>query len=147
MSLLTTALFCCLADFAETLEDWERHRLIAAARKRQRSSKLPLGEMLFIMVLFHIFFLKYFKCFWVHGIEQKYHDVFGDLPSYGRFVALMPRLFVPFCVLIHSLSGEESGTYIADSTRLAVCANPRISRNRTFKDPSRISQKWVPILG
>ena len=132
MSLSTTALFCCLADFAETFEDWERHRLIPTGRKRRRAGKLSLGEMLFIMVLFHLSPFKDFKHFWVHGVEQKYRDCFGDLPSYGRFVALMPRLFAPFCVLIHSLSGEETGIYIADSTKLAVCANPRISRNRTF---------------
>ena len=45
----------------------------------------------------------------------------------------MPRLFAPLCVLMHSLSGEKTGIYITDSTKLAVCANPRISRNRTFK--------------
>ena len=133
MSLSITALYCCLADFAETFEDWERHRLIPTARKRRRAGKLALGEMLFIMVLFHLSPFKDFKHFWVHGVEQKYRDCFGDLPSYARFVALMPRLFAPFCVLIHSLSGEETGIYIADSTKLAVCANPRISRNRTFK--------------
>lgn len=133
MSLSTTALFCCLADFADTFEDWERHRLIPTARKRRRSGKLTLGEMLFIMVLFHLSPFKDFKHFWVHGVEQKYRDCFGEVPSYARFVALMPRLFAPFCVLIHSLSGEQTGIYIADSTKLAVCANPRISRNRTFK--------------
>lgn len=133
MSLSTTALYCCLADFAETFEDWERHRLIPTTRKRRREGKLSLGEMLFIMVLFHLSPFKDFKHFWIHGVEQKYRGCFGDLPSYARFVALMPRLFTPFCILIHSLSGEETGIYIADSTKLAVCANPRISRNRTFK--------------
>ena len=133
MSLTTTALFCCLADFAETFEDWERHRLIPTGRKRRRAGKLGLGEMLFIMVLFHLSPFRDFKHFWIHGVEQKYRDHFGDLPSYGRFVALMPRLFAPLAVLMHSLSGDETGIYIADSTKLAVCANPRISRNRTFK--------------
>jgi hypothetical protein len=47
MSLSTTALYCCLADFAETFEDWERQRLILTTRKRQRKGKLSLGEMLF----------------------------------------------------------------------------------------------------
>lgn len=133
MSLSTTALYCCLADFAETFEDWERHRLIPTRRKRRRTGKLTLGEMLFIMVLFHLSPFKDFKHFWIHGVEQKYRDCFGDLPSYGRFVALMPRLFAPLCVLMHSLSGEATGIYVADSTKLAVCANPRISRNRTFR--------------
>jgi len=133
MSLSTIALFCCLDDFARVFEDWERHRLIPTRRKRRRSGKLSLGEMLFIMVLFHLSPFKTFKDFWLYGVEQKYRTCFGDLPSYGRFVSLMPRLFAPFCVLMHSLSGEQTGIYIADSTKLAVCANPRISRNRTFK--------------
>ena len=96
MSLSTTALFCCLSDFAETFESWERHRLIPTRRKRRREGKLSLGEMLFIMVLFHLSPFKDFKHFWIHGVEQKYRDCFGVLPSYGRFVALMPRLFTPF---------------------------------------------------
>ena len=127
MSISTTALFVCLDDFAKTFESWERERLIPNPRKRQRSGKLSLGEMLYIMVLFHLSPFKDFEHFWIHGGEQKYRDHFGDLPSYGRFVALMPRLFAPLAVLMHSLSGDETGIYIADSTKLAVCANPRIA--------------------
>ena len=89
--------------------------------------------MLFIMFLFHLSPFKDFKHFWFHGVEQKYRDCLGDLPSYGRFVTLMLRLFMPFCVLMHCLSGEKTGFYVADSTKLAVCANQRIYRNRTFE--------------
>ena len=133
MSLSTTTLFCCLDDFAQTFEEWEQHRLIPTGRKRRRSGKLCLGEMVFIMVLFHLSPFKDFKHFWHYGIEQKYRACFGKIPSYGRFVSLMPRLFIPFCVLVHSLAGEQTGIYIADSTRLAVCHNLRISRNRVFE--------------
>jgi len=45
----------------------------------------------------------------------------------------MPRLFVPLMVLLHSLSGEPSGVYFADSTKLAVCHNRRIHRHKVFK--------------
>ena len=36
----------------------------------------------------------------------------------------MPRLFMPFCVLLHSLRGQETGIHVTDSSKLAVCRNP-----------------------
>ena len=133
MSLSITSQFCCLDDFARIYEDWERQRLIPTAQRRRRPGKLVLSEILFIMVLFHLSPFKDFKHFWIHGVEQKHRSCFRLLPSYGRFVALMPRLFIPFCILMHSLRGERTGIYIADSTRLAVCGPLRISRNRVFE--------------
>ena len=44
----------------------------------------------------------------------------------------MPRLFVPLMVLLHSLSGEESGIYFGASSKLAICHNRRIDRHRVF---------------
>ena len=134
MSLSITSLFCCLDDFARIYEDWERQRLIPTAQHRRRPGKLVLSEMLFIMALFHLSPFKDFKHFWIHSVEQKYRSCFRLLPSYGRFVAPMPRLFIPFCILVHSLRGEKTGIYIADSTRLAVCGTLRISRNRVFRN-------------
>lgn len=44
----------------------------------------------------------------------------GITPSYGCFVALMPRLFMPLCVLLHSLRGEETGIDLEDVDFLAL---------------------------
>ncbi len=88
--------------------------------------------MLFIMVIFQLSPFKNFKSFWLYGVEQEYRNCFGQLPSYGRFVALMSRLFIPFCILVHSLTGKQTSVYIADSSKLAVCAIQRISRNKVF---------------
>ena len=54
MNMSITALFCCIDDFAKVFEDCERKQLISTRRKRLRSGKLSLSEMLFIMVLFHV---------------------------------------------------------------------------------------------
>lgn len=132
MPINITALFCCLDDFCNLYEPWQRRKLIPATGSRQRSGKLCLSEMLFIMVLFHVSPFKDFKHFYIHGIEGKYRSLFASIPCYARFVQLMGRLLLPFAILLHSFKGEETGIYFADSTSLACCHNRRISANRVF---------------
>jgi IS5 family transposase len=132
MSINITALYCCLDDFCKVFEEWERHRLIPSEKKRCREGKLSLSEMLFIMVLFHLSPFRHFKAFYCYGVGQQYRGCFDEIPHYDRFVSLMPRLFAPLMVLLHCLSGEETGIYFADSTKLAVCHNRRISRHLVF---------------
>jgi hypothetical protein len=132
MAIDITALYCCLDDFCKLFGEWEAHRLIPSETTRQRTGKLSRAEMLFIMVLFHLSPFKNFKVFYHYGIGQQYRACFGDIPHYDRFVSLMPRLFTPLMVLLHSLSGEESGIYFVDSSKLAVCHNRRIHRHKVF---------------
>jgi Transposase DDE domain len=132
MAIDITALYCCLDDFCKVFADWEAHQLIPSPRRRQRSGKLSRSEMLFILVLFHLSPYKNFKTFYLYGIGCQHRACFRDLPHYDRFVSLMPRLFAPLMVLLHSLSGEETGIYFGDSSKLAVCHNRRIDRHRVF---------------
>jgi hypothetical protein len=130
MAIDITPLYCCLDDFSKLFAEWEAHRLIPSQTTRQRTSKLSRSEMLFIMVLFHLSPFKHVKVFYHYGIGQQHRDCFGDLPHYDRFVSLMPRLFTPLMILLHRLSGEPTGVYFADSTKLAVCHNRRIHVTR-----------------
>src|SRR5919202_2317965 len=132
MAIDITALYCCLDDFCKVFGDWEAHRLIPSEKTRQRPGKLSRSEMLFIMVLFHLSPFKHFKAFYRYGVGQQHRACFADLPHYDRFVSLMPRLFAPLMVLLHGLSGEQTGLYFGDSSKLAVCHNRRIDRHRVF---------------
>ena len=132
MAVDITALYCCLDAFCKVFEEWEAHRLIPSGQTRKRSGKLSRSEMLFIMVLFHLSPYKNFKTFYLYGIGVQHRGGFRDLPHYDRFITLMPRLFAPLMVLLHSLSGEETGIYFVDSTKLAVCHNRRIHRHKVF---------------
>ena len=132
MAVDITALYCCLDDFCTVFSDWEAHQLIPSPPRRQRSGKLSRAEMLFIMVLFHLSAYKNFKTFYLYGIGCQHRGCFRDLPHYDRFITLMPRLFVPLMVLLHSLSGEETDLYFGDSSKLAVCHNRRINRHQVF---------------
>src|ERR1700709_23295 len=145
MAVDITALYCCLDDFCKVFEGWEAHRLIPSAQTRQRPGKLSRAEMLFIMVLFHLSAFKHFKAFSLYGIGCQHRACCGDLPHYDRFVSLMPRLFAPLMVLLHSLSGEQTGVYFADATKLAVCHNRRIHRHKVFDGLAargKTSMRW-----
>ena len=145
MAVDITALYCCLDDFCKVFEAWEAHRLIPSPTTRQRCGKLSRAEMLFIVVLFHLSPYKHFKAFYLYGIGHQHRSCFGDLPHYDRFVSLMPRLFVPLMVLLHSLSGEQTGLYFADSSKLAVCHNRRIDRLKVFSGLAargKTSMRW-----
>src|SRR4051812_1855153 len=81
---------------------------------------------------FHLSPFKYFKVFYRYGIGQQHRACFRELPHYDRFVGLMPRLFAPLMVLLHSLNGAQTDIYFADSTKLAVCHNRRIHPLKVF---------------
>jgi hypothetical protein len=132
MAVDITALYCCLDDFCKVFAEWETHQLIPSPTRRQRSGKLSRSEMLVIVVLFHLSPYKTFKTFYLYGIGWQHRACFRALPHYDRFVSLMPRLFVPLMVLLHSLSGEETGLDFGASSKLAVCHNRRIDRHRVF---------------
>ena len=51
----------------------------------------------------------------------------------GKRRADVEPLLVPLCVLLQCFRGEETGIYFVDSTKLAVCHNKRIKRNKVFK--------------
>ena len=91
--------------------------------------------MLLIMVLLDTSPYKTFKDFWFHGLQKQneYRPYFNELPSYERFVALMPRLLLPSYLLVHWFSGERSGIYFVDSTKLAVCHNARGRQHKVFR--------------
>ncbi len=128
-----TALFFCLDEFCKSYEEWEKHRLIDTGRKRCRPCQMQLSELLTLMVLFHLSPCKNFKYFYLFHVGALHQQDFPALLSYNRFVQLIPRLFVPLSILLHSVLGEKTGIYIADATSLPLCHNKRINRHRVFK--------------
>jgi len=97
MSMSTTALYCCIDDFAKIYADWENHHLIPTGRQRNRQGKLNLSESLFIMVLFHLSPFKTFKDFWIYGVEQKYRNCFGDTAVIWAFCRTASRASSCLC--------------------------------------------------
>jgi len=97
----TVALYSFIDDFCKIFEEWEWHKLLPTERK--------LLEMLTIMVLFHMSPCKNFKWYYESFLRIKHGKDFPDLVDYDRFIALMPRLFLPLQIMLHFLKGDTQG--------------------------------------
>ncbi len=65
--------------------------------------------------------------------SSSWATAFADLPNTSGFVALMPRLLLPFDLLLQGCRGQATGIYFVDGTKLVVCHNARIRRNKVFR--------------
>ena len=127
-----TELYSFIDDFCKIYSDYEKKQLLPTNKKRNRLCFMALSEIMTIMIMYHTSHAKNFKYFYKTCIEYIHKDDFPNALSYNRFVELMPRLFLPFNILLHLLFGEETGIYFIDSTSIKVCHNKRRYRNKTF---------------
>ena len=140
-----TSIYYFIDNFCKTYEEWERSRLLPSNRVRFRAGEMSLSEMLTIVVSYHFSGYKCFKYFYQYEIAQLHRQAFPKLLSYSRFIQKMPVLFLPLHLLLHMLTGEETGIYFIDSTSLPVCHNRRIGRHKTFEglaERGKTSMGW-----
>ena len=88
--------------------------------------------MLLIEVMYQFSTYKNFKYCYINDIMGRHRDKFDKVPYYDRFIALKKELFMHLTLLLHSLGGEKTGLYFADSTPLKVFHNKRISGHKVF---------------
>ena len=131
-------LFCDVDDFCHLfLPAWYRQQLTDGIRKRRRSSRLTLSEILTILIDFHQSQYRHFKAFYLLHLCRHHRSEFPDLLSYPRFVALIPTALMPLCVYLHIRRGEDTGIAFIDATALVVCHNRRIHSHKVFKHVAR----------
>lgn len=106
---------------------------LSGKRCRNRKTAMSGSEMMTVMILFHLSHYRTFKDFYYDCILGQYHAEFPSAVSYPRFVSLMPRLLEPLTRYVLSRTGKNTGLYYVDSTKMVVCHNRRIYRNKVFK--------------
>lgn len=132
-----TELFCSLDDFWKLFKlECEQH-LIGCGRPRTGPEpELSVSEMMTIVILFHQSNFRNFKHFYSYACSHL-SGYFPKLISYCRFVYSMKNLFVPlFAYLLHR-RGALTGIAFIDSTKIAVCHNKRIQRNKVFRGTAK----------
>ena len=93
---------------------------------------MSIPEMMTICILFHQSGHRTFKNFYCNYVMVHLRKEFPKLISYSRFIYLLKTLFIPlFAYLLHN-RGTVTGVSFIDSTKLQVCHNKRIRRNKVF---------------
>lgn len=128
-------IFVEIDDFCKDFYPQWMQYLISTGAKNPRGSKplLSDSEIITIIILFHSSNFQHFKNFYQGLLMPLLSNYFPNLPSYGRFIELMPRVLVPLTYYLNSKMGKKTGIYYVDSTALPVCHNLRINRHKVFK--------------
>jgi len=126
-------IFCFIDDFCKLFENAQKGYLLPnPKRKRNKLCRLSLSEIMTILVLFQFSHYRTFKDFFLNSLVPHYKQNFPELVSYNRFIELIPYAAMPLLILLMKMSGEKTGRYIIDSTKLEVCHNLRINRHKVF---------------
>jgi hypothetical protein len=127
-------IFCFIDDFCKYFEHGQNHFCLPNPhRKRKKSCRLSLSEIMTILILFQLSHYRTFKDFYLSCLSIQYKKDFPNLVSYTRFLELIPFAMMPLFILLMQMPGQKTGRYYVDSTKLPVCDNLRIRRHKVFE--------------
>jgi len=132
---MLTKIFCDIDDFMQDFEKEYRSKLIeSGAKTKSLNSKLSMSEVMTIVVMYHAYGNRTFKDFYTKNVQTHLNSAFPNLVAYNRFIELIPSVLLPLIAFLKlkRLVSSNDITFI-DSTKIAVCHNKRIKRNKVFE--------------
>jgi transposase len=127
------AIFCDIDDFCRSLLAREQPQLLAhSGPKKRRANSLSLSEVMTILVWFHASHYRTFKHYYLESVLPGKRAEFPGLPSYTRFVELIPMTLLPLCAYLRTRQGQATGLQFIDSLPIRVCHNRRIGSHKVF---------------
>ena len=132
---MLTRLFCEIDDFCQGfLPEWNKTVLTPKGGHRRRRCGLGESEIMTVLVHYHQVGYRTFKGYYERHVTAFLKGYFPQLPSYQRFIELMPRVLLPLTLFMQQRCQPGRGIAFIDSTPLKVCENLRIPRHRTFRE-------------
>src|SRR5438270_11079926 len=126
-------IFCDIDDFCRHLLTAQYPQLEThSGQKKHRSRGLTLSEVMTIVVFFHGSHYRTFKHFYLAHMLLQRRGEFPALPSYTRFVELIPMTLLPLCAYLQTRKGQPTGIQFIDSLPIRVCHNRRIPSHKVF---------------
>ncbi len=120
--------FC--KDFKTHLDAHSISADLSALVKREQK-RMSLSDILTILIYFHHSGYRTFKKYYKECGDLK--GAFDGIVSYNRFIELVPQALVPLTIFMNLCCKNKcTGFGFIDSTKLHVCHNLRINRNKVF---------------
>lgn len=132
--MILTQIFYNVDNFCINFEKYLNSQSITAdvsTLLKRKSSKMSLSDIMTILIYFHHSGYRTFKKYYKECGDLK--GAFNGVLSYNRFVELIPKALVPLTMFMNLCCKNKcSGLGFIDSTKLQVCHNLRIGRNKVF---------------
>ena len=113
---------------------WEKTQIENGEKKRRKKRCISPSEIITLIVYYHQSGYDTFKWFYLRYLPKNLSKAFPKVPSYNRFIELLPDIIGPLTAFMQTRCGRSEGIAFVDSTPLCVCKNIRIPRHKTFKD-------------
>jgi hypothetical protein len=137
-------IFCIADDFCKKYEEEIKKRLVEnndGKQHRNRSYTMSDSEIITIMICFHYGQFRNFKHFYLYYVAVHLKGEFPNIVSYNRFVELERKVAMALVLFIKMCcTGSCTGIAFIDSTKIAVCNNKRIKRNKVFNDLAKVGK-------
>lgn len=100
-----------------------------------RKPDLSDSEIMTIVIFYHWSGYKNFQYYYEQMVEKVLIQYFPKVPTYHRFIELIPRQTIKLYVFLKVLTfvSKRTGIYFIDSKKLPVCDNRRIHSNKVFE--------------
>jgi transposase len=137
--------FCEVDDFCQKfIPVWKQSLIESGEKQRLKPGRLTESEVITLLVLFHHYRFRDFKTFYTHYAHKHLRQAFPELVSYTRMLTLLQIVMVPLSAFLISRYAKPTGIAFIDSSKIAVCHNIRIPRNKVFAD---IAQRGKGSMG
>lgn len=129
-------IFISCDDFDKSYEHWLSHHALGEKSLPTRRPSLSDSEILTLLIFYHWSGYKNFEYYYQNYALIVLKKYFPTMPSYSRFVELIPRQAMKMYMFlkVQTLLSQRTGTYFIDSKKLPVCHNKRIHNNKVFTD-------------
>jgi hypothetical protein len=142
-----TEIFCIADDFCKEFDrEVKKHQMLSNDDKkhRNRPHEMSDSEIMTVLLCFHFGSFRNFKHYYLFYAGENLKNEFPEQLSYSRFIQLEHKVMIPMILFLKLVCfGECTGITFVDSTKIAVCNNKRIKRNKVFKDLAKVGKSTM----